>query len=137
MMDKFNVLVFRLNQLIEDKINPERKKIGFSKGQPKVLRYLTINDGASQIDIANNLDIRPATISRILDGLENKGYIHRESGDDRRSLKIFITDEGREKFEKWDAVLNVLIDEMLDGLSKKEKQELNRLLVKVIQNLKD
>lgn len=136
-MDKFNVLIFRLNQLIEDKINPERKKIGFSKGQPKVLRYLTTNNGASQIDIANNLDIRPATISRILDGLENKGYISRESGDDRRSLKIFITEEGKEKFEKWDVTLNVLIDDMLDGLSKKEKQEMDRLLIKVISNMKD
>ena len=108
-MDKFNVLIFRLNQLIEDKINPERKKIGFSKGQPKVLRYLTTNDGASQI----------------------------ESGDDRRSLKIFITEEGKEKFEKWDVTLNVLIDDMLDGLSKKEKQEMDRLLIKVISNMKD
>lgn len=53
-------------------------------------------------DIANHLLITLATSTRLLDSLEQKGYIKRDrnhSGD-RRYVMIYMTQKGQEMFEK-------------------------------------
>ncbi|MEV2793860.1 MarR family transcriptional regulator [Paenibacillus larvae] len=53
-------------------------------------------------DIANHLLITLATSTRLLDSLEQKGYIKRDrnhSGD-RRYVMIYMTQQGQDMFEK-------------------------------------
>lgn len=52
---------------------------GLTPGQPKILDYLINHDGAIQREIAVSCHIEPASLTTILNGMENKGYIERRT----------------------------------------------------------
>ena len=47
-----------------------------TQGQPKVLDYLREHDGAAQKEIAAACQIEPASLTSILNGMEQKPYFH-------------------------------------------------------------
>lgn len=63
-------------------------------GQPKILHLLTCSS-RTQVELARACDIEPATVSKILDLMEQAGMIERVRSDkDRRSIQVQITEFG-------------------------------------------
>ena len=61
-----------------------------------VLGVLAHGDGISQRELAGRVNLTPATLTPVLDGLEQEGRIGRERDRaDRRIVRISITDDGR------------------------------------------
>lgn len=93
----------RLMELLSD--------TGLTAGQPKVLDYLELYDGASQKEIAAHCYIEPASLTSVLNGMEAKGLIERRRlNGNRRTFHIFLTGAGsaqakrvREAFEQIEA----------------------------------
>ena len=110
--------------------------LGISKGQPKVLRYVSMHDGCTQNDIALAYEVKPATISKIIDGLIKNGMIMRYEGKDRRSVSLKITAKGKETVDKWEKVMDEVMAMMTKGFSEKEKKTLYDLLERATENLK-
>ena len=52
---------------------------GLTPGQPKILDYLINHDGAIQREIAVSCHIEPASLTAILNGMENKSCIERRT----------------------------------------------------------
>ena len=76
------------------------KDTNLTAGQPKVLDYLRDHDGAVQKEIAAACHIEPATLTSILLGMENKNLIIRKMhGNNRRSLYVYLTKQGKELAE--------------------------------------
>jgi DNA-binding MarR family transcriptional regulator len=77
-------------------------------------------------------------LTRLLDQLEERGYIERERSDeDRRVVKLQLTAAGRRKVA---SLVPMAVDSLntgLAGFSKAEFQELTRLLHKLIDSLND
>jgi len=52
-------------------------------------------------DLAAEIFVEKSTASRIVAGLEEKGYVHRKlDPGDRRSIQIEVTELGRETFQQ-------------------------------------
>ena len=86
--------------MVQKALLSQIKDTELTMGQPKVLDYLKDHDGACQKDIAAGCHIEPASITAVLSGMENKGYIQRSTkSGDRRSLYVYLTDKGREYVE--------------------------------------
>ncbi len=82
--------------------------------------YVLINihrEGTPVSQIANLLGVKSTSLSRILNNLEGLGLIYRETNSaDKRSVKVFLTDLGREKRERAKDVVrkfNAYLDEHL------------------------
>ncbi|MFB2119353.1 MarR family winged helix-turn-helix transcriptional regulator [Parapedobacter sp. 2B3] len=82
--------------------------------------YVLINihkEGTPVSQIANLLGVKTTSLSRILNNLESLGLIYRETNSaDKRSVKVFVTDLGKEKREQAKDVVrkfNVYLDEHL------------------------
>lgn len=61
-----------------------------------VLGVLAHGDGLSQRELAGRVGLTPATLTPVLDALEQEGRIYRERDrSDRRVLRLSITDDGR------------------------------------------
>lgn len=134
----FNTLIFRLYRLEQEYLRPYAKTLDLSSGQPRILRYLSRNDGCMQIDLANYYAITSATVSSILDGLEEKGMVRRVGvKDDRRSFAVCLTELGKRTAEKWDEYLKQSIDKTLEGFSEGEIQQFENFIVRAINNLQE
>ena len=67
--------------------------LGITGAQAKVLLRLTRNPGLRQVELADILDIEPITLTRMIDRLEEAGYVERAADPaDRRAWRLQLTD---------------------------------------------
>ena len=72
-----------------------------SYGETRLMRMLLDNSDLSASELAEALDIRPPSLTKVLDGLEHRGEIVRARDDkDSRIWRINLTEQGRTELEK-------------------------------------
>jgi len=97
---------------------------------------LSKKDGLSQEKLAERLDIDKAAVSRTVNALYFKGYIHRERlAYDSRAYRVTLTDSAKEAGEKIKHAYNKVYETALRGIDESEFQCFNNLLEKVYKNL--
>ena len=104
-----------------------------SRSQSFVLGYLVQNPGAIQRDIADITRTTPASVSSLLQGLENRGLVERRTED--RSKRVYATEAGAELISGFDASMVALEDTILAPLDEAERATLNALLLKITAEL--
>jgi DNA-binding MarR family transcriptional regulator len=106
---------------------------GLSGPQYNVLRILRGHGRAlSCCEIAADMITRTPDITRLVDRLEQAGWVERQrDADDRRVVRVQITAAGLELLSRLDRPVLELHHRQMGHLSRSELCELNRLLVKV------
>ncbi|GHU79933.1 MarR family transcriptional regulator [Clostridia bacterium] len=108
-----------------------------SRGQPPVMRYLEHHDGCIQRDIAENCHVKAASVSSVLDNMEQCGYISRQALEgDRRAQRVYLTEEGRSKCEMVKGVFRRLEEQCLAGIGDDELAAFRGTLEKIIANMR-
>ncbi|MBP5455420.1 MAG: MarR family transcriptional regulator [Paludibacteraceae bacterium] len=106
--------------------------------QWSVLMYLWQQDGVNQREIADATYKDKPSITRLIDNLERMGLLFRKQDNvDRRTNKIFLTKEGKELHEKARTTTLKTMHAALDGLTKEEVEQAQRLLRTVFRNMQD
>ena len=122
----------RSNKAIVSKTSLE----GLMPGQPKILSYLIQHNQCRQKDLATYYNIEPATVSRLLANMEEKGLVQRESRQgDKRSATVAITKKGEQVFARMQVHFAKIEKQELDGFSKEEEALLRSLLQRMYRNL--
>ena len=124
--------------MVQKKLFSDIRDMGLSLGQPKVLDYLKDRDGAVQKEIARGCHIEPASLSTILRGMVKSGLIIlRMPEDNRRNLKVYMTDRGRELGKEITKKFSEIEKKALTGFSKEEMEKLRSFLTKIYENLEE
>ena len=106
--------------------------------QDRILLMLMKSGNMTQKELTERMEIRPGSASEVLSKLENAGLIARaENGEDRRSVDVAITDEGRIKAQEAARAREIRRTEMLSALSRDEKDALLKLLEKLSADWRD
>lgn len=96
MKESLHYLLMSDHFLFQKSLAASVRDTGLTPGQPKILDYLINHDGAIQREIAVSCHIEPASLTAILNGMENKGYIERKTDSgNRRSYHVYLTPLGR------------------------------------------
>jgi MarR family transcriptional regulator, organic hydroperoxide resistance regulator len=120
----------------KNSLRPGMVELGLSPGQPKVLRFLAAHDSCMQKEIAEALNIEPATVSRLLFNMEQNGLVVRSTPEEcRRAESVSITEEGRVAFAGWEEVCHTVEGQSLQGFSEEEKLQFMKSLSWMYQNL--
>lgn len=100
-----------------------------------ILSRLYARDGQYQTQIADGTFRDRPNTSRILAGLESRGYIRRERDDeDMRRVRIYLTDEGTQFVQDIAPVAARTRDTLYEGLSEEELRVLRRALRRIERN---
>ena len=131
----------RVSNLIFRKINQFSRANGVEQGTPMhgwIVEYLYAHRDAPvfQRDIERDFSITRSTVTNILQLMERKGYIERQSvPQDARLKMLVLTEKGRGFHEKTMLSLRQT-DEFVAGLlTEEENAELLRLLNKLKEGL--
>ena len=131
----------RVGNLIFRKINQFSRANGVEEGTPMhgwIVEYLYAHRDAPvfQRDIERDFSITRSTVTNILQLMERKGYIERQSvPQDARLKMLVLTEKGRGFHEKTMLSLHQT-DEFVAGLlTEEENAELLRLLNKLKEGL--
>ena len=111
-------------------------EIGLHAGQEMLLTGLWGNEGITQTELAEYVQIQPATVTNMLQRLEREGIVERKPDlQDQRVSRVYTTEKGREMEERVQQQWSQLEQESFGGFSIEEKILLRRLLLQVYQNL--
>ena len=109
---------------------------GVTGPQWRLLRAIERHPGATQIALANMLEVEPITAGRMIDRLARGGMVERRPDPaDRRAWRLHLTAGARPHLDDARVRSEVLIARALDGLSEGECDQLAALLGRVRQNL--
>ena len=112
------------------------KDTRLTPGQPKILDYLKNHDGAVQKEIAAGCHIEPASVTTILNGMEEKGYVRRQtSPENRKYIHIFLTEKGKHYVKRLEKEFAEIELAALQNFTKTEQKELMRSMEKLYENL--
>lgn len=138
MNQSFHYLLMINQALFQKKVFKKLVDIGLTPGQPKVLDYLSIHDGSIQKNIAFGCQIDPATLTGILNCMEEKGLVERRTiNGNHRSSHVYLTDNGREKAEKVTEAFLAVETEMFHGIEKNEREQFMLIFYKICSNMTD
>ena len=130
-----NQLLFRTSQAKDEVLLPVLTELGLGRGQPRILTYLLDHGTGTQNEIANYFEVDPASVSRMVETLRKNGFITRTAIKDcRRSNRLELTGKGKNTAEAWRKKYRALENKLLAGFSKEEKQQLEELLQRVLDN---
>lgn len=111
-------------------------EIGVYHGQPHMLFVLSEEDGLSQKELAERLNIKASTITVMLKRMENANLvIRKQDKKDKRISRVYITKEGREISQKAIIVMKNIGDECFGSFSQEESLVLKRLFIEMKDNL--
>lgn len=111
-------------------------EIGLSKGQPPVLLFLSRNNGKTQRELSDFLQIKPASMTDVLQRMEKNELVERKRGKkDQRTMHVFITEKGKKKVEEFLERENALDILFFKGFTREEKENFLYSFLKITENL--
>ncbi len=133
---RFGFLLHDIARLMRKRFDARARETGLTRAQWQVLMVLTRREGSNQATLAEALDLEPITVGRLIDRMEEAGWVERRpDAADRRAHRLYITARARPMMAQLETVAGELLDEAFNGLSAGERDDLLNQLVRIRGNL--
>ncbi|WP_026690924.1 MarR family winged helix-turn-helix transcriptional regulator [Alteribacter aurantiacus] len=134
--DYISIKIHKTDLNLTSYVKEQLKEFNLAPEQNLIMMLLWEKDGLEQHQLAIHLNKDKTNIARMASNLEKKGFIKRAPVEgDRRSLRLFLTEEGKELGNKVIPVAEAFNETVCKGISKEELLELERLLTKMNSNV--
>ena len=111
-------------------------QIGLHVGQEMFLSRLWESEGDTQSELAEALQLQPATVTNSLKRLEREQIIERrDDSEDQRISRVYTTERGRQLEEPINEQWSQLEEETFKGFTAEELLLLRQLLQRAYRNL--
>jgi MarR family transcriptional regulator for hemolysin len=107
-----------------------------TRAQWRALKTIHRNEGLSQTELADFLDMRPIPVGRLIDRLEKTGYVERRADPgDRRRWRLYLTPKAHAVVNEMEVIAGGLRDDALRDIERADFETLLRVLAQIKQNL--
>lgn len=122
----------QLRRLFDERV----RGLGLTGPQARLLLSLDRHPNENQAFYAERLEIEPITLTRIVDRLEDAGWIERQADPaDRRARILHLTDKSRGIVTRVRANVETLTEDMLEGFDADERAAFATMLERIAANL--
>jgi DNA-binding MarR family transcriptional regulator len=105
------------SRLLRNYIDQRAKGRGTTRAQWIVLFRLRQQEGLSQVDLAEVLELQPISLVRQHDRLVDHGLLERHPDPrDRRANRLFLTEAGRRLVDDLDSLRDSIAADVLQGM---------------------
>ena len=105
------------SRLLRNYINHRAKSRGTTRAQWIVLFRLRQQEGLSQVDLADVLELQPISLVRLLDRLVEHGLLERRHDPkDRRANRLFLTARGKQLVDDLDSLRDEIATDVMRDL---------------------
>ncbi|MGH6947086.1 MAG: MarR family winged helix-turn-helix transcriptional regulator [Kiloniellales bacterium] len=132
----FGFLLSDTARLLRRRFDAKARGLGLTRAQWRVLAYLARQNGRQQCELAEVLEVEPITLSRLIDRMEDGGWVERRPDPgDRRAHLVFMSEKAPPALARMHQLAEVVYAEAFAGLPPKTRQELTALLAALHDNL--
>lgn len=128
--------IIKLKHRMKRRVQNKLKNYGITFEQWYILYFIYQNEGCNQKKLAESTNKDTGAMTRSLNVLGNKGLIERKSSyQDKREFLIYLTDDGKDLYNKTSEVLSQNAQEIKSIFTEKELEQFKYLLNKLDSNL--
>lgn len=111
-------------------------QIAMHRAQATVLCRLYAQDGMTQSEIGDQLSVQGATVTNILQRMEESGLVtRRRDPEDNRLVRVYLTESGREKERAITEQFLKLESTVFEGISEVDRALFRRILKQMLHNI--
>ncbi|MGM9929116.1 MAG: MarR family winged helix-turn-helix transcriptional regulator [Bacillus sp. (in: firmicutes)] len=134
--DYISIKIHQTDLILTSCVKARLEPYNLAPEQNLIMMLLWEKDGLTQNQIAETLGKDKTNIARMAANLESKGFIRRTGcPNDRRSLKLYLSPEGKALSEQVVPTLEGFNDLICKGITKEEIVFLETILSKFNQNV--
>ncbi|CCD86474.1 putative transcriptional regulator, MarR family [Bradyrhizobium sp. ORS 285] len=127
-----------LQRLVRAYADKEAARFGMTRAQWAVLAKVERNEGMKQSELAEQLEMQPITLTRLIDKLAEAGLIERRGDDtDRRVNRLYLKKAARPLLAKLGVLKAELTDTALQGISAGDAERLMTHLEAIKENVRN
>ena len=140
MADRVNLndwaLLAQVSQVFRSVSDTFTDQVDVPRGQAMVLCTVARQDGMTQSEIAEQLSVQGATVTTMLQKMEESGLVvRRRDPEDNRLVRVYLTETGHEKERSINALFGDMQELIFKGLGDEERALLRRWLMQIIENI--
>jgi DNA-binding MarR family transcriptional regulator len=134
--ESIGALLVQICKAHRNKAQELLSRIDLYPGQEFLLLNLWPEDGLTHSEVAENLCVQPATVTKMLDRLVKTGLVQRLTDpDDQRVSRVYLTEKGRQLLAPIEQVWDELEQVSFANLTLEERLLLRRILMQIYENL--
>lgn len=141
MNDPINNLGFLLNEvhrMVRRDFNERVRPTGLTQGQWRALAYVSRMEGVNQARLAERMEIRPITLGRLIDRLQEAGWVERRADPgDRRMCRLYLTPAAQPLIRRLRTLASETLDRALAGIGAQRRTQLVSTLKHIKENLSE
>ena len=127
-----------VQRLVRAYADKEAARFGITRAQWAVLAKVERNEGMKQTELAEQMEMQPITLTRLIDKLCESGWIERRGDtNDRRVNRLYLSKAGRALLGKLSGLRSELTATALDGLDPADAQRLLAQLEQIKENVRN
>ena len=112
------------------------QELGLTRAQASVIAHLSRQEGVNQACLAQIMEIEPITLVRLLDRLEELGFVERQADPtDRRARLLRLTPAAHAVLERIRAIAADVLDDACAGMPEERRALLADILTEMKTNL--
>ena len=125
------------SRLLRNYIDHRARSRGTTRAQWIVLFRLRQQEGLSQVDLAEVLELQPISLVRLLDRLVEHGFLERRHDPkDRRANRLFLTVTGRQLVDDLDDLRDTIAMDVLQGVETEAVETSLDVLIDIKERVK-
>jgi MarR family transcriptional regulator for hemolysin len=110
--------------------------LGVTTAQWRALMRLVREPNLKQVELAERLDVEPITACRIVDRLEDAGFVERQRDpDDRRAWRLALTAKAEPLVKELGTIAEEITREVFSDLSPQEIATVQSLLSRIRESI--
>jgi len=131
-------LLAQVSQVFRSVSDDFTEHVDIPRGQATVLCVVAKQDGLTQSEIAGQLSVQGATVTNMLQHLEEAGLvIRRRDPEDNRLVRVYLTEAGHQKEASINEQFGNMQELIFKGISEEERVILRAWLQQIIMNISE
>ena len=127
-----------VQRLVRAYADKEAARFGITRAQWAVLAKVERNEGMKQTELAEQMEMQPITLTRLIDKLcENDWIERRGDASDRRVNRLYLLKGGRALLGKLSGLRSELTASALDGINPADAHRLLSQLEQIKENVRN
>lgn len=134
----FGFLLHDIARLMRKRFDQRARSLNLSRAQWQLLVHLSRHEGINQSGLAEILEIENITVGRLVDRMEEAGWVERRPDpSDRRAHLLYTTEKVAPVMERMRELAEATRNEALAGLAPAQRDALIDTLIHVRGNLSE
>ena len=138
MTDKatFGFLINDVTRLLRKQFDRRAVRFSLTRAQWRALKRLSYSEGMRQAELAEQLELEPIAIGRVIDRLEKAGFVERRADPaDRRAWRLHLTARAHAVVDDMEKISSELFREAQKGIAASDMKAVVATLGSMKQNL--